>query len=121
MPKRATFHTLLAIVGYALSPLSWWNDLVVNVPLAYIFALPFSLMDERLFPVSFILGYFLSNLIGFMLLHKGLAGVLRKSQPHFNLKQTLWVTIFYTLLLVVLVILGWLPSPQELLHTVKHD
>jgi hypothetical protein len=36
--KRKATGGVLALVGYMLSPLSWWNDLFVNVPLALGFA-----------------------------------------------------------------------------------
>lgn len=33
---------LITAVGYVLSPLSFWNDMLVNIPLAYGFAYLFS-------------------------------------------------------------------------------
>lgn len=56
--------SILFIIGYILSPLSWWNDLIVNVPLAYIFSFPFSLISDKLFLPSFVFGYFLSHFRG---------------------------------------------------------
>ena len=32
--KRKAYGGLLGFIGFLLSPLSWWNDLFVNVPLA---------------------------------------------------------------------------------------
>ncbi len=45
--KSHFYVGIVAVIGYLLSPLSWWNDLFVNVPLAYLFALPFSLLHEH--------------------------------------------------------------------------
>jgi len=39
----------IAVVGFVLSPLSWWNDLFVNIPLAYLFAVPFGFISEKYF------------------------------------------------------------------------
>jgi membrane protein implicated in regulation of membrane protease activity len=36
--KRKVTGGVLAFAGFMLSPLSWWNDLFVNVPLALVFA-----------------------------------------------------------------------------------
>lgn len=36
--KRKIGGGTLAFIGFMLSPLSWWNDLFVNVPLALGFA-----------------------------------------------------------------------------------
>ncbi len=40
---------LIAMVGYLLSPVSWWNDLFVNIPLAYAFGALVGLVSEDLF------------------------------------------------------------------------
>jgi hypothetical protein len=111
--------SILATVGYILSPLSWWNDLFVNVPLAYAFAFPFDLLDQRLFLPAFVLGYWLTNLLGFMLLHRGLAGLVKKQRPRMGMRGSLIVALLYTLVITVLVWLQWIPRPDELLHYVQ--
>ena len=63
---------LLSWVGYILSPLSFWNDAFVNVPIAYAVGLLFGLIARRFFLPGMILGYWLSNILGFVLLHKGI-------------------------------------------------
>jgi hypothetical protein len=104
----------LAGLGWLLSPLSWWNDLVVNVPLAYFFSLPFSLIDERLYLPAFALGYWLTNVLGFMLLHKGVTGMV--SSRRASLRKDLLIGTAYTALVVTVAALGWLPSPATLLE-----
>ena len=105
---------ILAALGWLLSPLSWWNDLVVNVPLAYFFSFPFSLIDERLYLPAFALGYWLTNVLGFVLLHKGVTGMVRARKA--SLKTDLLVGTAYTVLVVAVAALGWLPSPATLLE-----
>jgi len=105
---------ILAVLGWLLSPLSWWNDLLVNVPLAYFFSLPFSLIDERLYLPSFALGYWLTNVLGFVLLHKGVTGMVSTRKA--TLKKDLLVGTAYTILVVTVAALGWLPSPATLLE-----
>ena len=29
---------ILAVIGWVLSPLTWWNDLLVTIPIAYGFS-----------------------------------------------------------------------------------
>ncbi len=70
--NRAIQGGLLATIGFILSPLSWWNDLLVNIPLAYLFAWPFGALNERLFLPALVFGYWLTNIIGMLLLHAGL-------------------------------------------------
>ena len=112
--KRQIANSVIAIIGYILSPLSWWNDMFVNVPLAYAFSWIFTVLDQRLFLPAFVLGYWLSNLLGFILLHHGAAGLVEHRKSSMTLRHTIIVTIIYTLIIVVLAWLGWIPSPDEL-------
>src|SRR5437762_2871403 len=68
--RRKGWGTALAFVGFMLSPLSWWNDLVVNVPLALAFAWLVSWFYRGAFAASFILGYWLTNVLGLVLMHR---------------------------------------------------
>jgi hypothetical protein len=108
-------HAFYAAVGYVLSPLSWWNDLVVNVPLAYLFAAPFAWLDARLYLPAFVLGYWLTNLAGMLLLHKGLVGVARPNRP-IQRRNLILTTTLYSVAIGVAVWQGWLPSPVQWLN-----
>ncbi len=114
--KHRLLDVLVVMVGYILSPLSWWNDLLVNVPLAYLFSLPFSLLDERLFLSSFILGYWLSNLFGLLLLHWGGSSLLRDKRPGISIKWSIVVSLLYSFIMIILVLLGWLAPPTDYLQ-----
>jgi hypothetical protein len=56
----------LVVVGYLLSPLSWWNDIFLNLPLAYLFGSVFGWFSRTLFLPMFVLGYWLTNVAGFI-------------------------------------------------------
>jgi hypothetical protein len=101
--KRGT----LAFVGFILSPLSWWNDIVVNVPLAYGFAWIIGKVFDVvidvprwLFVALFVIGYFITNLVGFLMMHYSIIGVKKME------KNTMWsqiiVSLIYTLFVVAL-------------------
>ncbi|MBD3359493.1 MAG: hypothetical protein GF365_02185 [Candidatus Buchananbacteria bacterium] len=99
--KRGT----LAFVGFILSPLSWWNDIFVNVPLAYAFAwligkfLDIFIDIERwLFVTLFIIGYFITNVAGFLMMHYSIFGI-KKVEKNSIMGQIL-VSLFYTLVIV---------------------
>ena len=114
--RQRITDVILVTVGYILSPLSWWNDLFVNIPLSYAFAFPFAFIDQRLFLPSFILGYWLSNLLGFLLLHRGMTGLISKQRKMMGLRTSLLVALLYTLVIVALVWLQWIPMPKTLLR-----
>ena len=111
---RRARSSVIAAIGFVLSPLSWWNDLVVNVPLAYLFAWPLSAWDERLYVPAFVLGYLLTNIAGLVPLHKGIAGAVVDRKT--SLKWDLVMATGYSALIALIAWLGWLPSPTTLLR-----
>ena len=116
--KQHLFNVFLVTIGFILSPLTWWNDLVVNIPLAYLFSIPFSLMHESLFLPSFVIGYWFTNLLGFLLMHWGGESLIRQKKPTFTLKHSLFISLTYSIIMVFLVLLGWLAPPTEYLHLI---
>ncbi|WP_439027601.1 hypothetical protein [Haloarchaeobius sp. DT45] len=109
---------LLATVGFVLSPLSWWNDLLVNVPLAYVFATVVGLFVHGVFVPALVVGYWLTNVVGFVLLHQGAVGVVSgEHEPYTRrrLGRDLLLSVGYTVLILVLVQVGLLTYPEGLL------
>jgi hypothetical protein len=107
--KRKVAGGVLAMVGFMLSPLSWWNDLVVNVPLALAFAWLVSAFYKPAFTASLVLGYWLTNVLGFMLMHKGARQILSEKQARYSwrdLARDVGISLLYTALIVALVALG---------------
>ncbi len=105
--KRKFHGSLLALIGFLLSPLSWWNDAFVNLPLAVAFGWVVSSFYPPAFGASVIVGYWLTNLLGFILLHKGGQQMLRDEKapppPRQALARDLVVSLVYTALIVILV------------------
>lgn len=106
---------LLVTAGFILSPLSWWNDAVINLPLAYVFSLPFTFIAESLFLPSFITGYWLSNLLGFLMMHWGGENVLHGKHTRINVQHSLYISLLYSIVMTLLVLLDWIPQPREFL------
>ena len=116
MLKSKIRSGFLVTLGYWLSPLSFWNDLYINIPLAYLFALPFGLISKTYFLPAMIFGYWITNILGFILVHKGATDIVSKGNNRYT-KKDLWkdllFSILYTLLIVLLVKFGILNLPTE--------
>jgi hypothetical protein len=105
--KRKVTGGVLAFIGFMLSPLSWWNDLFVNVPLALLFAWAVSFLYPPAFTASLVVGYWLTNVLGFVLMHKGAQQMLARGETRIpytrrNLARDVAVSLAYTLLVAVL-------------------
>ena len=98
---------IMAFIGFMLSPLSWWNDLFVNVPLAVGFAWLVSLFYKPAFATSIVIGYWLTNVLGFVLMHKGGLKLLSSNEvgkySRRQLCKDVVISLLYTLLILLLV------------------
>jgi len=104
--KRKIQGGVIGFIGFMLSPLSWWNDLFVNVPLAIGFGWTISLLYRPAFEPAVILGYWITNVLGFVLMHKGAQKVLTaEAKPYTrrDLLRDVAISLFYTLLILALV------------------
>src|SRR5947208_3606403 len=107
--KRKVSGGILAVVGFMLSPLSWWNDLFVNVPLALAFAWVVSLFYKPAFEVSLVVGYWLTNVLGFVLMHKGAQKMVKEKEERYSprdLLRDIGISLLYTALILALLKLG---------------
>ncbi|WP_148415203.1 hypothetical protein [Haloferax sp. KTX1] len=118
MERRRVKGGILAAIGFVLSPLSWWNDLVVNLPLAYAFGVAVSLISRSWFLPGVVAGYWLTNVAGFVLLHKGAVDAV-SAEPHpytaRRFAKDFAISVGYTALVVLLVWFGFLTVPDGLL------
>jgi len=113
-------NSLLITIGFLLSPLSWWNDIFINIPLAYVFSFPFSFISEKLFLPSFVFGYFLTNVIGLIMMHKGIDDLRdKKSNKKNQLIKDILISLAYMILIIILVLIGILKSPTVYLGIKK--
>jgi len=114
--KHKIKGSIMTTIGYTLSPVSWWNDLLINIPLAYAFAFPFALINKRLFLPMMIIGYWITNVIGFMLMHYGITDVISGKKSVYTkkafIKDTI-ISIIYTLVVVFFASMGWIKFPLE--------
>lgn len=109
--------SVIATIGYLLSPLSWWNDLYVNVPIAYALAWLVSFADKRFFGVSLVFFYWMTNLAGLLLLHKGITIVVKEQEDIGQLRRRVMLDVvlsfIYSAILALLVYSGILKHPED--------
>lgn len=107
----------LAFIGFMLSPLSWWNDAFVNFPLAIAFGALVALIYKPAFEAAVVVGYWLTNVIGFILLHKGGEKILSDEEKKYTRRQffrDVLISLAYTGLIVVLLRMGFLKPVENL-------
>lgn len=96
----------LVALGYMLSPLSWWNDLIFNLPIAYGFGWLFGLLSPAWILPMTVVGYWISNLLGILMMQWGATDVL-KSESEGRWQRDLLIGVasstVYTLVIVGLV------------------
>ncbi|MEQ8975648.1 MAG: hypothetical protein RIE73_35370 [Coleofasciculus sp. C1-SOL-03] len=106
-------------IGYMLSPLSWWNDLFFNMPIAYLFAYLFSWIFPDLFLPLTAVGYWLSNIIGILMMQMGATDMLFEQKQR-NSKKDLLIgfgtSTVYTLVVLALMYFHVLESPVFLVN-----
>ncbi|ACK68320.1 conserved hypothetical protein [Rippkaea orientalis PCC 8801] len=98
---------LLFVIGFLLSPLCWWNDLLINLPIAYGFGRVFSWFSEDLLIPAAIVGYWLSNIIGILLMQFGAMGFLPESSSEKNWKKQTFMGLLSSTVLTVIIVILW--------------
>ncbi|MBW4684525.1 MAG: hypothetical protein KME40_05365 [Komarekiella atlantica HA4396-MV6] len=104
------------VIGYLLSPLCWWNDLIFNLPIAYLFGYICSLFAPKLLMPCIIIGYWLSNIIGILLMQAGAIDIFQKQPQERNLKKELFTGLIsstaYTFLILALIQFKIIDTPN---------
>ena len=77
MKNKFIYGGILGTIGFLLSPISWWNDLFINFPIAYFFACAVNLIYKGAFLWAFIISYWITNVLGFILLQKGMENAFK--------------------------------------------
>ncbi len=103
------------VIGYLLSPLCWWNDLFFNLPIAYCFGYVCSWFSPNLLLPFSIVGYWLSNVAGILLMQFGALDVVQGQPKERNFKKELLTGLVsstvYTLVILALIQFKILDTP----------
>jgi hypothetical protein len=121
MVKERLKCILLSWAGYILSPLSFWNDAFVNIPIAYAIGLLFGILSRKFFLPGMIFGYWLSNILGFVLLHKGIVCIGKPGGQLLKFTKGQLITdgiisLAYTIGIVILVKIGLVKFLADYFH-----
>ncbi|MEG5039365.1 MULTISPECIES: hypothetical protein [unclassified Microcoleus] len=107
---------LLLAIGYLLSPLCWWNDIFFNLPIAYAFGYICSLLSQDLLFPCTIVGYWLSNIAGILLMQLGTLDFFTDKPKEKNFKKELLTGLVsstaFTLVIVALIHFNVLDTPD---------
>ncbi len=105
-------------IGYMLSPLSWWNDLFFNLPIALVFGYSISWMNPNWFLPGTIVGYWLSNVLGIVMMQFGAVDMFLTDDKR-NVKRELLTGLggatLYTLIVSALIYFHVLKMPDFLM------
>ena len=96
-------NKIIFFIGWLLSPLTFWNDTFVNIPLAYICANLFI----RFFPVNFLITvlvfYWLSNVLGLLMMYLSGKSIFQSGKGLVREMINLLITMaIYILVLIIL-------------------
>jgi hypothetical protein len=103
-------NKILFFIGWLLSPFTWWNDALVNIPLSYISANFLALFIRLPFVWLVIGSYWLTNILGISLLYLSGKELLaaRNNRIKNIISMALSITL-YSLIVFLLNKLGVLP------------
>lgn len=108
----------LVSLGYMLSPLSWWNDLFFNLPIALVFGYGVSWITPQWFVPGTIIGYWLSNVLGMVMMQFGAVDIF-VSDENRNIRRDTLIgfgsATLYTVVVSALVYFHILDIPNFLM------
>lgn len=111
---------LLGFIGFMLSPLSWWNDAFINIPLAAGFGWIVGAVYKPAFQPAVVFAYWLTNLAGLVLMHKGAEKIVRGEQSRRYTRRDLLrdvsISLAYTVVIVLLLKSKVLQPVQDYLN-----
>lgn len=93
-------NRLLFFIGWLLSPFTTWNDIFINIPLAYLAASLFFKIFPNNFALQVIIFYWLSNGLGLLLMYTTGRNVLKEKRLSF--RSILSTLLIYSIILFLL-------------------
>lgn len=103
---RTIRAALLIFVGWLLSPFTFWNDIFVNIPIAYFCASAVALISKKIFFPAFLVFYWLTNVLGVFMMGEGAKDLLVGEKiKRYSLTGYLTI-LFYTAVAGLLIYFG---------------
>ncbi|MGF1458077.1 MAG: hypothetical protein ACFBSG_03525 [Leptolyngbyaceae cyanobacterium] len=104
-------------IGYMLSPLSWWNDVFFNLPIALLFGYGVAWLHPGWLLPGTVAGYWFSNVLGMVMMQFGATDLwfaAASRQPKRDLLIGLGSSTLYTLVITALIYWHVLEMPTFL-------
>ena len=118
-PLRKIWAVLAVAAGWWLSPLTWWNDAFVNLPIAWLVASLFAHGNKTALLIGVNIVYWATNVLGFLLMHWGGSDLLgrrgdeaKKPTRRAVVLAVVW-SLVYSAVVTALILLGVI-SPLSL-------
>lgn len=90
-------------IGWMLSPLTFWNDAFVNIPIAYLCAVLLAKVIKADFLFLTLAFYWLSNVFGVLMMYFSGKSIMQDKRNRLNALRTLLITVAaYSILIIIL-------------------
>ena len=99
---RRGLYASVSIIGFILSPLSWWNDAFVNIPISVALGALISRLLGLPTDISIAAVYAATNIIGMIMLLAGGSGALKGSLKLRDVAAATAASIAYTALILAI-------------------
>ncbi len=99
---RRGFYASVSLIGFILSPLSWWNDAFVNIPISVALGALISRLLGLPTDISVAAVYAATNIIGMIMLLVGGSGALKGSLKLRDVTAATAASIAYTALILAI-------------------
>lgn len=104
---RPFIRNTVFFVGWVLSPLTFWNDAFVNIPLSYLMANILVRLIKADFLWLVLISYWITNILGVYLMYAAGKDVVRKREGVVkDIISLIITTAAYSLIIVVLSRMG---------------
>lgn len=107
------FNVFMILLGYMLSPLSFWNDVYFNIPVSYYLTIPISgfFGINKIFVFSVI--YILTNIVGLAIFEYY---SMKEFDIYKHIKKfrhvEIYLAIFSVFIILVLFVFGYIEVPS---------
>ena len=103
------FRWITFIFGWLLSPLTPWNDAILNIPIAYLLANFISRFMPNSFGFIFLACYWLTNLVGVIMILWSGHRLIKDRPLQVHSVKLIWIWTFaFSLLILLFLWLGWI-------------
>lgn len=90
-------------IGWMLSPLTFWNDAFINIPIAYLCAALLARVIKADFLFLTLVFYWLSNVFGVLMMYSSGKSIMQDKRDRLNALRTLLITVVtYSMLIIIL-------------------